>query len=245
MIPKKIHLCWFSGDDYPVEIKRCIDSWVRILPDYEIRLWNARDARSIHCQFIDEALDARKWAFAADAVRFYAVWKEGGVYMDSDILLYNRFDSYIPDRGFVAVHEHIGEKIQLQAAFFMGEKGNGFCREMYEYYSMRRFKLRDGSYDQTISPVIMKRIASQKGYQEEDVRQSFGDNIVVLPGYLVTPNNHDSYRHPEAFARHTIYGSWRHRKIGRRIELAAKHFFNVVSYGVSHMFNPVQLPPSK
>lgn len=122
MIPKKIHLCWFGGGNFPVEIKICLESWAKILPDYEIRLWNARDARAIGCQYIDEALDAKKWAFAADAVRFYAVWKEGGIYMDSDVMLTKRFDRYIPERGFATVHEHIGDMLQLQAAFFIGEK---------------------------------------------------------------------------------------------------------------------------
>lgn len=245
MIPKIIHLCWFSGDDYPVEIKRCIESWIKVLPDYEIRLWTARDARAIHCQFIDEALQARKWAFAADAVRFYAVLKEGGIYMDSDVLVHRRFDKYVPDHGFATVHEHIGDKIQLQAAFFMGEKGNEFCREMFNYYNSRRFVRRDGSYDQTISPVVMKQIALAKGYKEEDTTQQLDDSTVILPGYLVTPNNHDSERHPDAFARHTIYGSWRHRKLGRRIELGIKHFIGLTVYNISHLFNPVQLPPPK
>ena len=92
MIPKLIHLCWFSNDPYPVEIKVCLDSWKRIIPDYEIKLWGYKEAKAIGCPFIDEALEAHKWAFAADAVRFYAVYVHGGVYMDSDIFLYKRFD---------------------------------------------------------------------------------------------------------------------------------------------------------
>lgn len=245
MIPKKIHLCWFSGEDYPVEIKKCIESWMRILPDYEIRLWTARDARSIGCQFIDEALDTRKWAFAADAVRFYAIWKEGGVYMDSDILILQRFDRYVPEHGFATVHEHIGDKIQLQAAFFMGEKGNRFCREMFEYYVGRPFRKKDGTLDLTISPVVMKNIASSYGWKAEDTKQLIGDSILVLPGYLVTPSNRCPNAHPDAFARHTIYGSWRVRKFGRRLELCLKHLFRTISYRLTHMFNPVELPPYK
>ena len=69
MIPKIIHLCWFSDDPFPVEIKVCLDSWHRVLPDYEVRRWTYQDAKAIGCRFIDEALAARKWAFAADVVR--------------------------------------------------------------------------------------------------------------------------------------------------------------------------------
>ena len=99
MTPKTIHLCWFSNDAYPVEIKVCLDSWKRILPDYTVRLWDYDAAKSVGCAYIDEALSARKWAFAADALRFYAIYHEGGIYMDSDIFLYKRFDELIPETG--------------------------------------------------------------------------------------------------------------------------------------------------
>lgn len=245
MIPKKIHLCWFSGKDFPVEIKRCIESWGKLLPDYEIRLWSERDARAIGCRFINEALDAKKWAFAADAVRFYAVWKEGGIYMDSDILLLKRFDKYIPENGFVTFHEHIGDKIQLQAAFFMGEKGNSFCRDAYGYYSERPFKKADGSFDLTISPVVMKQVAQSIGWQPEDREQRLKGPAVILPGYLVTPSNRCPLHHPDAFARHTIYGSWRTRKFGRRLELFFKHQLSALSYYSAHIIKPAELPSSK
>ena len=59
----------------------------------------------------------KKWAFAADVVRFYAVYTEGGIYMDSDIFIKKRFDSFIPEHGFATFHEHIGDRLKLQAAF--------------------------------------------------------------------------------------------------------------------------------
>lgn len=105
MIPKVIHLCWFSDDPFPVEIKICLASWKRILPDYTVRRWTYADAMAIGCDFIAEALHAKKWAFAADAVRFYAIYKEGGIYMDSDMLVEKRFDSFIPQHGFATFNE--------------------------------------------------------------------------------------------------------------------------------------------
>ncbi len=243
MIPKKIHLCWFGGDNFPVEIKICLESWSKILPDYEIRLWDARDARAIGCQYIDEALDARKWAFAADAVRFYAVWKEGGVYMDSDILMLKRFDKYIPEHGFFTVHEHIADMLQLQAAFFAGEKGNAFCREIFEYYNQRNFRKIDGTFDETISPIIMKEVAQRFGWKPEDCEQHLDYDTIVYPGHLVTPRNHNIEFHPDAFARHRIYGSWRKRKFGRRLELKMKHLWSVWKYNISHLGKTSTLPP--
>lgn len=106
MIPKIIHLCWFSNDPFPVEIKVCLDTWKRILPDFQVKHWTYQDAKAIGCRFINEALEARKWAFAADAVRFYAIYNEGGIYMDSDIFILKRFDHLIPEHGFVTFQEN-------------------------------------------------------------------------------------------------------------------------------------------
>ena len=128
MIPKVIHLCWFSNDPYPVEIKVCLDTWKCLMPDYVVKVWDYAAAKSIGCAFIDEALEARKWAFAADVVRFYAVYKEGGIYMDSDIYLHRRFDEILPEDGFATFNEKDKEEFGLQAAFFMGTAGNAFCR---------------------------------------------------------------------------------------------------------------------
>lgn len=230
MIPKIIHLCWFSNDPFPVEIKICLDSWKRVLPDYEVRRWTYEDAKAIGCRFIDEALMARKWAFAADVVRFYAVYKEGGVYMDSDILMKKRFDRFIPEHGFATFHEHIGQQLQLQAAFLMGEKGNAYCKAVFDYYNLRPFLKPDGTYDLTISPVVMLDMAYARGYKPEDTEQHLEDDVVIYPGYYLTPCNRGVEVHPDAFALHTIYGSWRTRKLGRRIELYVKHLFKVCRY---------------
>ena len=116
MTPKLIHLCWFSNDPYPVEIKVCLDTWKRLMPDYVVKVWDYAAAKSIGCTFIDEALEARKWAFAADVVRFYAVYTEGGIYMDSDIYLHHRFDEILPEDGFVTFNEKDKEEFGLQAA---------------------------------------------------------------------------------------------------------------------------------
>ena len=163
MTPKLIHLCWFSNDPYPVEIKVCLDTWKRLMPDYVVKIWDYAAAKSIGCAFIDEALEARKWAFAADVVRFYAVYKEGGIYMDSDIYLHRRFDEIRPEEGFATFNEKDKEEFGLQAAFFMGTAGNAFCQKMFEYYQNRHFKNPDGSFNDTISPYTMSAVAKSLG----------------------------------------------------------------------------------
>lgn len=235
MIPKIIHLCWFSNDPYPVEIKVCLDSWKRVLPDYEIKLWGMKEARAIGMPFVNEALDARRWAFAGDVVRFYAVWAYGGVYMDSDIFLYRRFDEFLPKEGegFSTFHEKIypaHENFGLQAAFFMGEKGNAFCKEMVDYYAQRHYLKPDGSFDNTISPFTMRAKADARGYVPDDKEQHH-EGLTVYPTRFLAPRK--KYRITrDTVGQHRVYGSWRKRKLCRRLEIKIKHYIAVVKYAL-------------
>lgn len=237
MTPKTIHLCWFSDDPFPVEIKRCLASWRRCMSGYTIRRWTMADARAIGCPYIDRALDLHRWAYAADAVRFYAVWKEGGIYMDSDILLYKNFESLLPESGCATFHEFVREyNSTLQAAFFMGEKGNAFCRDMYERYNDPAFIRPDGTPDETISPEAMATIAKAYGYKPEDTLQRL-DGLTIYPTTLLPPTRHTTKhdhtgRYRNAIGDHLIYGSWRNNKRsrGRMFELWLKHIASAAKW---------------
>ena len=231
MPPKIIQVCWFSKDPYPLEIKICLASWKRVLPDYKVRVWTYEDAKAIGCKYIDQALSVRKWAFAADVVRFYAVYKEGGVYMDSDIYLRKRFDQFIPETGCATFNERWEEgetDCGIQAAFFIGSKGNDFCKEVFEYYQTRDFIRSDGSLDQTVSPYIMRSIAERRGYVCKEEEQHL-KGIDIYPTHWLSPRSR--FKHsPDAFGEHRVYGSWRNHKFGRKLERSFKHFCNAVKF---------------
>ena len=227
-------MCWFSGDSYPVEIKACLKTWKKILPDYQVKLWTMQDARDLNIDFINGALDERRWAFASDVVRFFAVYKYGGVYMDSDIYLKRRFDEFLPDKeDFCTFHEKIypeHEGFGLQAAFFMGKPGNAFCKEMVDYYSSIPYRNEDGTVNELISPFVMRKLAVNHGYVSED-RELHLDCMTVYPTHFIAPRKRydvDS----ETVGIHRVYGNWRKRKFGRRMEIAFNHVVNVIKYYV-------------
>lgn len=231
-IPKILHLCWFGGGEYPVEVKACLDSWKRLLPDFKIRVWNYDDAVSLEIPYVNEALEQRKWAFAADVVRFYAVWKEGGVYMDSDIFLFSRFDDILGlDADFITFHEKCDpghEDFGLQAAMFMGVPGNVFCREMVEYYRPQHFLNTDGSMNLLISPERMKEVAQRHGYVSED-RELRLDILTVLPTRRLKPRK----RYPRAadcIGEHRVVGSWRKRPMKRLLVKRLEHLWHILRY---------------
>ena len=79
MIPKIIHYCWFTyPPDYPPDVLRCIDSWKKFMPDYEIKLWNTSNFDLSQCPYAIEAYQERKFAFASDYVRLRVLHDWGG-----------------------------------------------------------------------------------------------------------------------------------------------------------------------
>ena len=77
MIPKKIHYCWFSNEPFPEQVQQCIASWKQYMPDWEYVLWNYDRIKDIDSIWLKECLAAKKWAFAADFVRLWAVYHDG------------------------------------------------------------------------------------------------------------------------------------------------------------------------
>ncbi|MGN0201364.1 MAG: glycosyltransferase family 32 protein [Candidatus Cryptobacteroides sp.] len=107
MIPKIIHFCWISGDEFPEQIRMCIDSWKRYLPDYEIVLWDYEKVQALNVRWCEEAIAARKYAFVADYVRFYALHNYGGIYLDSDVEVLKPFDDLLNLKYFVGKEQSI------------------------------------------------------------------------------------------------------------------------------------------
>jgi len=98
MIPKVIHYCWFGRGKMPQLAQTCMESWGKYLHDYKLKLWDedSFDINSVH--YVKEAYQSRKFAFVTDYVRLYALFNEGGIYMDTDVEVLKSFDDllYLP-----------------------------------------------------------------------------------------------------------------------------------------------------
>lgn len=229
-IPKVIHLCWFSGDEYPDVIKKCIDSWQRVLLDFKIKVWTKEMALETDIMYVKEAISARKWAFAADVIRLWAIYHEGGVYMDSDIYILQRFDNFMTNKLvlFQEYHESQLHKYStsnkldergknlsssnikgcgIQAAFFMGESGNPILKEILDYYVNRHFIQDDGTFDmELISPDIYAMALEKHGYCYIDKKQELDFDTIVYPSQFVA-GDFTEYQKSN-FAVHCVSHSW-------------------------------------
>lgn len=151
MIPKIIHLCWLSGDPYPPKIAKCLETWKKYLPDYEIILWDTKRFDLESSIWVKQAFEKKKYAFAADYIRFYALYHMGGIYLDSDVEVLKSFDDLLDLPYFIGA-----EKAQTPEAAVMGaERGCDWIKQCLDYYNDRKFVKEDGCMDIRKLPEIM------------------------------------------------------------------------------------------
>ncbi len=232
MIPKIIHYCWLSNDPYPAKIRKCMDTWKKVMPDYELKLWNTENFDIDNAPtYVKEAVKSRKWAFAADYIRIYALYTEGGFYLDSDVKILKRFDDFreynfissmeyhpaqIMRDGSAALINGKGERIadkyvsgiQIQAAVMGAQKGTKFLKEVLDWYETGRFIRDDGTLAMDLqSPQIYARIAERYGFLYKDNDQHLADNIMIFRSEIFAGNKHETT--PASYAIHLCAHSWK------------------------------------
>ena len=147
-----------SGDPFPSDIQKCIDSWKRILPDYEIWLWDTKRFDLSTSVWVTEAYDKKKYAFCADYIRMYALFNYGGVYLDSDVEVLRSFNDLLTLPYFIGYES----KQYFEAAIIGAEKGNPFIGDVLAYYKDRHFVKENGSLDIQIMPEVMMNVTNSK-----------------------------------------------------------------------------------
>ena len=101
MIPKVIHYCWFGRNPLPPFAVKCIESWKKFLPGYEIKEWNEDNFDVNIIPYTQEAYEARKYAFVSDYARFYILYHHGGIYFDTDVEVIKSIDDIIERGAFM------------------------------------------------------------------------------------------------------------------------------------------------
>ena len=140
-IPKIIHYCWFGGNPLPDLAKKCIASWQKYLPDYEIKEWNEQNFDVSKVLFTDEAYRLKKYAFVSDYVRFWVLYHYGGIYFDTDVEVIRPLDDIIARGPFLGFECQDGAPVinphgRMAAGLGMGVyKGHPFFGQMIDHYN--------------------------------------------------------------------------------------------------------------
>lgn len=103
MIPKVIHYCWFGRNPLPKSAQKCIASWKKFFPDYEIKEWNEDNFDVRMMPYTAEAYDAKKYAYVSDVARFWVLYNEGGLYFDTDVEVIKPMDDIIAKGPFMGI----------------------------------------------------------------------------------------------------------------------------------------------
>ena len=150
MIPKVIHYCWFGHNPKPELMQKCISSWKRFCPNYEIVEWNEDNFDFKKNSYAKEAYDEKKWAFVADYARLWIVHSQGGIYLDTDVELIKPLDDLLDKEAFFGFED----KNSIATGLGFGAvKGNEFVKCMLEDYEKIHFFNADGTYDKTTCPI--------------------------------------------------------------------------------------------
>ena len=151
MIPKIIHYCWLSGDEIPEKLQLCMDSWKKFLPEYEFMLWDLNRFDINQILWTKQAFESKKYAFAADYIRLYAIYTYGGIYLDMDVEVLKSFNPLLNRKYILGFEDMTG----IEGGIIGSEKGSKWLKECLEYYENRAFVKPDGSYDTLPLPRIM------------------------------------------------------------------------------------------
>lgn len=208
-IPKVVHYCWFGRGNKPHLIRKCLESWRKIMPDYEIKEWNEDNFDVNAITFVKQAYEERKWAFVADVCRFYACYTEGGIYLDTDVQVFKRFDDFLKYSFFAGTEVRTtsnGFFTTLDASVFGCKRGHWFAKECLDWYADKPFRLSDGSIPGGVVQVVASQVLEPYGYRRVNEFQTVKD-VAVFPNTIFT-NKTVNYDRSAIYSLHHFDGSW-------------------------------------
>lgn len=234
MIPKIIHLCWLSGDAFPKDIAECLESWKQYLNDYEVWLWGKKPQDCLRLNIVEknfdidsvlwckQAFEAKKYAFAADYIRLYALYNYGGIYMDSDVLVYKSFNDLLHLPYF------IGEDRThcFEPAVVGCEPGMPWIKHVLDHYKGRSFIKNNGKLDITTLPVVfINRLRNNYQFRKitgvDDFQQK--DNVIdIFPyDYFNSRDHVGSRKYANSYCSHHYAGSWEKKQSQKKTIIKA------------------------
>lgn len=228
MIPKIIHYCWLSDEPFPSKISDCIESWKQLMPDYTIKRWSTKNFDIHSVPLVEQAFNAKKWAFAADYIRINALYHEGGIYLDSDVMLYGDLSKLMMGADFVSAVEYHptimdvelnktlldnkGRRITnqmkvngigIQAAVLASAPHHPLLKACKDYYE--KISLDEILSNHYTAPTVIAYNAEPYGFVYKDVEQELSAGIHL---YQTSRISNFDQKNKNSVAVHYCAGSW-------------------------------------
>lgn len=224
MIPKIIHYCWFGKSPLPKEALKCIESWKKYCPGYEIRQWDESNVDFTECAYAVEAYNERKWAFVSDYVRFKILYEYGGLYFDTDVELIRPIDHIVSKGAFMGCENsaQFGNNIGVAPGLGLGvNSGLELYREILDSYKKLHFEKSEetGKYKTVVE--FTTEILQKHGLKNVDEIQ-YIEGVFVYPKEYFQPMNIETGKitiEANTVSIHHYSGSWLDKKGKRRGEI--------------------------
>lgn len=207
MIPKIIHYCWFGKGELPELAQRCVASWHEHMPDYEYRLWNEDNFDVNQMSYTREAYETKKYAFVSDYVRLWALYHEGGIYMDVDFMVYKPLDDLLHWDAFAGFE---GSKHSPVMMGVVASQPKGvWVKEQLDRYQDRHFIKPDGTLDLTTNVEFITANMRAQGFAQNGLEQDFKD-LHVFPVDYFSPRQTtgEYFRTDNTYCDHMGLRSW-------------------------------------
>lgn len=180
MIPKKIHYCWFGGNAKSKLAKKCIDSWKKYCPDYEIIEWNESNFDVTQNDYLKFCYENKKWAFLSDMARLMIVYSEGGIYFDTDVEMIKNIDFML---GYKAFFGFENRKYINTGLGFGAEAHHPVIKDMLKPYEELQMG-KDLSYPLVTCPQLNTAALKTWGLQLTGEKQYLKDMIILPADYM-------------------------------------------------------------
>ncbi|MFR9627602.1 MAG: glycosyltransferase [Rikenellaceae bacterium] len=177
MIPKIIHYCWFGNSPLPELTVKCIESWKRNCPDYEIMFWDESNFDVNEVRFCREAYMYKKYAFVADYVRLWALYNHGGIYLDTDMEMLKKISPMLNLSAFIGLESDYA----VGTAIIGCVKKHKWISELLHYYKDRSFIRPNGAHDTKPNPQILTANLESYGFTTGNKFQVIKDFLTIYP----------------------------------------------------------------
>ena len=218
MIPKIIHYCWFGRGPLRELAQKCIASWKKYLPDYEIKEWNEDNFDVNIIPYTAEAYQAKKYAFLSDYARFWILYRYGGIYFDTDVEVIRPMDDIIERGNFMGFETDPKPQLKADASeasvnpgLGMGvAPGLGIIKKMLDFYEGRHFEFVPGGIGQLTIVHIATEVLRKAGLKQQQGIQQV-DDMWIYPAEYFCPINLKTGRihvRPNTRTIHHYAGTW-------------------------------------
>lgn len=218
LIPKTIHYCWFGRNPLPESAKKCIASWRKYFPDYEIIEWNEDNYDVNKIPYTQQAYAAKKYAFVSDYARFDILYQHGGVYFDTDVEVIKSFNDVLANGAFMGCEIDGSDSLESEqnhtSAGISGSvnpglgiaaaSGLGLYREILDFYAAQRFLNEDGSINQETVVTKTTKVLMEHGMQNIKGIQKVGE-VTIYPKEYFNPMNSNTGKMDITENTHSIH----------------------------------------